>query len=825
MAAEIVQEKESNPLISPPSINSKSRGAENMAKMFGNIADRAVVQAGNYANEASKANLLQNHGMIQDVEAQSKIGILKSPGHATAIAQNASQTIAKIKSDARLNRADRLNLGTMADTAIRGLNLTAAERSISLARQSAREAFLSKVGDTLQSIRHDIHVNPEQADALIAAQYEAVKGQVQAGIITGKEAATLHKQFTAEMNMAHELTQGIKDGILTASDASMYHASQPGNIATSNDHLPIDHGTAMNYDHHYGQLELKDLTSKADSGGRVSTLDLMGLKKTTDIDKFFNHAAGSLRATGDINSTTSWVELKSKLDYYKGKDNLSSWETGYKNRLNNWINDAEQPGHYQNFIAGTPEGARIWDKYNQTSSVINSDVMFGDDDKIAAAKQMQHDDNLNDLISKQALLGVGMNYPDHLRQPIPLGILQPIANVFEKGGDISQAIHNIQTLSLENRVYAMNAFKNNPRLATTIYEVGNLANKADPGFLVTYMQSQQVDALGEGEPRLLRSKDKQETFMQLEQDGKGFSDKKLASRIKPQLMPIMNWLNKQPDGSKVASGKIDGAVRYVKYVAAQHGDYSFANVDEYIDEYARNMETAYSVSSGNNYSLDNNNVPLEDNQKQILASHALNQTREKLLQFNTPEQVNNIFTSRAPMLVSSPGKRIEVIYADGQRVVDANGHPAYSEIYTESVWQAAEHDRSIITKNKRPVAFGSGFELALSPQKEQYLRGSSEIIRPIVEGNIDLEHRPKIFDDKGRWSTVRTITAEFDGKTVLLPTIINGVVVSPTEAKKHYIKTGEHMGIFKTREEADKYDEQLHQRMGWAGSSNKWGNK
>lgn len=160
MVAEIVQNKETNPVIGGNQAASAStaRGSENIAKIFGAIAERATVQAGEYANEASKTNLLQTHGMLQDIEAQSKIEILKSPGHAQVISKNAEQTITKIKNNATLNRADRRNLDQMAGTTIRGLQLTAAEKSISLAREQAKFATLSSLGDTLQSIRRDIHI-------------------------------------------------------------------------------------------------------------------------------------------------------------------------------------------------------------------------------------------------------------------------------------------------------------------------------------------------------------------------------------------------------------------------------------------------------------------------------------------------------------------------------------------------------------------------------------------------------------------------------------------------------------------------------------------
>lgn len=100
----------------------------------------------------------------------------------------------------------------------------------------------------------------------------------------------------------------------------------------------------------------------------------------------------------------------------------------------------------------------------------------------------------------------------------------------------------------------------------------------------------------------------------------------------------------------------------------------------------------------------------------------------------------------------------------------------------------------------------------------------------LVPGNIDLDNRPVVRDqkDKREYSTVSTATFGIDesgdenGKTVLLPTIVNGKRVSEKEAFNHFKETGEHMGIFSTRAAADKFDEQLHQDKGWIGERNKW---
>ena len=78
------------------------------------------------------------------------------------------------------------------------------------------------------------------------------------------------------------------------------------------------------------------------------------------------------------------------------------------------------------------------------------------------------------------------------------------------------------------------------------------------------------------------------------------------------------------------------------------------------------------------------------------------------------------------------------------------------------------------------------------------------------QGNIDLRIRPKVRNKDGSYSTVRTIGIEADGMYINIPTVINGRVVSNQEAIKHFKKTGQHLGKFKTQKERDLAAQKLH---------------
>jgi hypothetical protein len=59
---------------------------------------------------------------------------------------------------------------------------------------------------------------------------------------------------------------------------------------------------------------------------------------------------------------------------------------------------------------------------------------------------------------------------------------------------------------------------------------------------------------------------------------------------------------------------------------------------------------------------------------------------------------------------------------------------------------------------------------------------------------------------------VRSISINEDGKEVLIPTVVNGKVVSNAEAIAEYRRTGRHLGKFDSAKAANAYAEALHQR-------------
>lgn len=83
-------------------------------------------------------------------------------------------------------------------------------------------------------------------------------------------------------------------------------------------------------------------------------------------------------------------------------------------------------------------------------------------------------------------------------------------------------------------------------------------------------------------------------------------------------------------------------------------------------------------------------------------------------------------------------------------------------------------------------------------------------VQPAIRGNLPLNIRTAARNEDGSVSTVRTISIGTDEGEVLIPTVIDGKVVSDEEAIKHYDQTGENFGVFRSPEEATQYAEWLH---------------
>ncbi|CDK68208.1 TPA: hypothetical protein ACY3G5_001904 [Morganella morganii] len=137
-----------------------------------------------------------------------------------------------------------------------------------------------------------------------------------------------------------------------------------------------------------------------------------------------------------------------------------------------------------------------------------------------------------------------------------------------------------------------------------------------------------------------------------------------------------------------------------------------------------------------------------------------------------------------------------------------------AEFDNQVAWTAAQN--AMATDAMGTIgAVGEPSDLGGVSRSSTYYGGNVGSVKGMTQqGNINLMNRPKVQNEDGSVSTVRTISVGTDEGEVLLPTVSDdGKLLTDDEAIALYEKTGKHLGIFDNPDDATAYAEQLHNQQ------------
>jgi hypothetical protein len=157
------------------------------------------------------------------------------------------------------------------------------------------------------------------------------------------------------------------------------------------------------------------------------------------------------------------------------------------------------------------------------------------------------------------------------------------------------------------------------------------------------------------------------------------------------------------------------------------------------------------------------------------------------------------------------GMHAETIKAYAQHAKATNLQP----LHAAAVKQAFNETRMNFLDSINNYGKDISQSINLIPYDEAVSHHGATNAKPagqIAEGNIDLTDRPQVKNKDGSISTVRSITIEEDGRYIVIPTVTPwGEIISDKEAVDLYHEEYEHLGVFKTQKQADKFAQQLHE--------------
>lgn len=675
------------PIITSQPIASRVEGMEAISKAVGIASDELMKTASELSEEKSSANLLSAHSSLQELDKNTRMQVEQDPANANNYAKKAKEIADSVTQNTFVNQKDRNNLHYLSKSITSNLDLFSAQKAMQSQKSLMKYQQMQEFNKSNQSLYDMMFSDPQHADTVIDGMLKAIQANVKADIYTPIEANALAKLIYAEIERANKRGAAFQSKSVNAQQLAALNAYQPSPTPLSNAGMPMNQHTVFEADLHLDGLSTQATKAHIAQGGSVTPWQLRNIKSDNEFNVLHEYNNGAAIGESLFTSGEHYPAiLARRAQLNEPKSILSPAQEGERDRLNTIYNDLEKNGGYLKFVSMTPRGAQATIGYQRQNDVIEHMDYVGSPEEIANKKALAKRENLNDYMDKLNSVGIGMEIPDRLRSTVPEQIVQPVKSMFSKDGDINAGINNIALLD-QRHLTNLAKRMDNPMQYQTVYEAGSLLGKADQGFMLPFIQSQQQG---------LEFKE-----LDLQDKNKVLSPKMLTAKIlgNSSFTKILDNFSYYPNGEVMKSTAMEKAINFVHFMAQKNMDYTGKNVDQYISTYADNVSRAYPRMSSFDYSFDTNIIGVKSpDDANSLASHALQTTYKKLHEYMNDAQFDDYISTNKPFVLNTPSGRVMVVNKNNEAIPDKDGRPAFSEFYSGRIQSVANHQLDVTKK-------------------------------------------------------------------------------------------------------------------------------
>lgn len=795
----LTQFESDNPIIQDQPVASEATGLEAIGKVLGGVSHEAAQQAAAIGEEQSNAMYTQSQAHLDTIKTNAKIEMIKNQGHAAQIAQATAENYEQIVNQSVVNKGDRARLRLSASKDLNDIRLDAARTEVGVAKRTGAVTFFNNWPTVLSGIKSSVG-DPKEFENRINSANQLISSMVLSEALTPKQGERAFQSLQHTMDAAGAYLEAAGNPNMTARD---YHNVKGGLIPVDDGtHMgqPVDHNTLEMYETHSKDLTFDTLKADVAAGGAGNPAAWFELKDH-QLNEITSFATGSRSVDTDLKAGMPFAQLTADLERYKAKGQLSTFEDGRKARIQNVLSDMGA-GNFGKVMGQNPLYREAEFQYNQSISAVKNNPNLDAAQRGGLIRSYD-----NDLAWKKVSLAESMHVPDELTNPIDPGFAHASKAAWGLNADPSALTTRVDYLYPELREYfARN--QGTPVQQETTRVVGNIkdAKALSKGGNTLYGQmfGFNYPITEQDRSELVMANQTGRDFSNLKTGDKGAGDEGLRKDMQKNLYPAISFIARQKGGESRTVAIVDMATNYVKFLAQKNGDLDMKNRQEYMNKATGVINAAYPLITGTNWKINAKDIPqaqgVDNWQLDTISNYLLQDVKQQLQVGNDRASINAQIDMNSLSVVSRPTGHLAVI--------DAYGHTLGETRYNGRLLHYALHQMSPTNSQLASVIPQKGTEKGM-----------------LTAGNIDLSNRPVVKNEDSSQSTVRTITIEEDGKTILLPTVIDGKIVSNKKAVEHYRETGQHMGVFSSEAAANEYDKKLHKEKGWEGQANKWDNK